>query len=91
MARLTLSSSVTTLSLILISTKSLVNQSTELEDVLPPLADLELPTPFPSPEEAMISVLKIDSTLSDLVSHLTKEPIYLVQVQGREKVMDLDH
>ena len=54
-ARLTLSSSVSTLSLILISTKSLVNQSTELEEAFTPLEDLELPTPF----EAMLFALKI--------------------------------
>lgn len=60
---LTLSSSVTTLSLNLISAKSLVNQSTELEEVfITPLADLELPTPFPNPEEAMKRILKIAST-----------------------------
>lgn len=36
------------------STKSLVNQSTELEEAFTPLEDLELPTPFPSPEEAIV-------------------------------------
>lgn len=64
-ARLTLSSSVSTLSLILVSAKSLVNQSTELEELFKPLADLEVPTPFPSPEDAMIYIQKITRTTSN--------------------------